>query len=113
MPRGGPRPNSGGARPGAGRKPKVKAPIPAPIATESTLPDAPAAAFTPLAFLLAVMNDPAQDPKDRIRAAVAAAQYVHPKKEGGKKDERQEEARKTAGGKFAPAAPPKLVVSNG
>ena len=46
-------------------------------------------------------------------AAVAAAQYVHIKKgDGGKKDEDAEKAKKAGSGKFAPSAPPKLVVNN-
>jgi len=68
----------------------------------------------PLEFLLAVMDDPEVDKKLRVRAAVAAAQYLHTKRgDGGKKDEK-ERAAKTAGeGKFKPAAAPKLVVNNG
>ena len=47
----------------------------------------------------------------QVRAAIAAAQYVHLKKgDGGKKDEANEKAQKAAGGKFGPAkAPLKLV----
>jgi hypothetical protein len=73
---------------------------------------APAAADTPLDFLLGVMNDPEQDPKMRLRAAVAAVQYTHNKRGvGGKKEERQEAADKVSG-RFAPPASPKLVVNN-
>ena len=91
---GGPRKNSGGARPGAGRKPKPKPEI-AP----------PAPADTPLEFLKGVMNDTAQDPKLRVRAAIAAAQYEHLKKgDGGKRDDQAEKARRAASN-FAPGAP--------
>lgn len=120
---GGPRPNSGGARPGAGRKPKPKAPD-APMAPSgapaSDSPRANAAdqaiapADDPLAFLVAVMNNPMAAPALRVRAAIAAVQYTHTKREnGGKRDEQQGKAEKVAGGRFKAAAPPKLVVSNG
>lgn len=92
---------SGGARPGAGRKPKEK----------PEQPPAPPAAPTPLEFLKGVMNDLEQDPKLRVRAAIAAAQYEHMKKgDGGKRDEVADAAKKAAGGKFKAApAPLKLV----
>ncbi len=74
---------------------------------------APEAADNPLAFLLGVMNDDEQDPRLRVRAAIAAVQYTHPKiAEGiGKKGARQG-AAEAIGGKFAAASPPKLVVNN-
>lgn len=50
----------------------------------------------------------------QVRAAIAAVQYTHTKREsGGKRDEQQGKAEKVAGGRFKAAAPPKLVVSNG
>lgn len=102
---GGPRKNAGGARPGAGRPRKEKAPPPPP----PPIPESD----TPLAFIKSVMNDPAQDLRIRLRAAIAAAQYEHTKKgDGGKKDEQAEKAKKAAS-KFSASAPPKLVVNNG
>ncbi len=93
---------SGGYRPGAGRKPKPVAPLEAEVTDD------------PLHFLLAVMNDSAADPKLRVRAAVAAAQYVHTRtKDGGKKEAKQDAAQDAAAGKFQPAAPPRLVSSRG
>lgn len=95
---------SGGARKGAGRKPKPKAPPP--------VLDVPAGQ-DPLTFLLSVMNNGEVDPRLRVRAAVAAAQYVHTKQgEGGKKDAAERAAGTAAAGKFAPSAPPRLVVNN-
>jgi phage terminase small subunit len=92
---------SGGARPGAGRPPKPQEPP----------PPAPPTGDTPLAFLLGVMNDLAQEPALRVRAAVAAAQYVHMKKgDGGKKEEQDAKAGKAAA-KFSTAAPPRLISS--
>lgn len=91
---------SGGVRPGSGRKPKDRG--------------CPAPGETPLAFLLAIMNDTTADPVLRVRAAVAAAQYVHPKRgEGGKKEEQGKKAAEAAAGGFSTPTSPKLVVSNG
>ena len=97
---GGARPNSGGARPGAGRKPRVIA----PVVIEAS-PD-------PRKFLLDLMNDPSADPRMRLDAAKALMPFVHGKPGAGKKDERQAAAKKVSTGKFAPAAPPRLVVNN-
>lgn len=100
---GGARPNTGGARPGAGRKPKPVEPLSVDVTDDTT----------PLAFLLSVQNDAGADPQLRVRAAIAAAQYMHLKKgDGGIKDERADKAKQAASGKFGAAAPPKLVVNN-
>lgn len=98
---GGPRANSGGRRAGAGRKPKP--PVLAPAMEGQT----------PLDFLLSVQNDPAVPIQDRIRAAVAAAQYVHPKMgEGGKKHAAKQAQQEADVGLYARRAPPKLIVNN-
>lgn len=92
---------SGGARPGAGRKPKEKPTFPAPASADDALK-----------FLLGVMNDANQDPRLRVKAAIAAAQYTHVKKgEGGKKEEKADAAKKAADRFSAPVAP-KLIVNN-
>ena len=112
---GGARKNSGGARLGAGRKPRAKP-------TESANPrplkeSAPAqlpVTDEPLTFLLAVQNSALVDIKTRVRAAIAAAQYKHAKRgEGGKRDEAADRAKRAGAGKFAPPQPPRLVVKNG
>lgn len=108
----------GGARPGAGR-PKKGQEKPA------SRPDVDAAAdklavgdpdvSTPLAFLLSVMGNPLEELKMRVQCASIAAPYMHPRKAeagAGKKDAQAEKAAKVASGKFAAAAPPKLVVNN-
>jgi phage terminase small subunit len=107
---GGPRKNSGGARPGAGRKPKAK-----PGESANTPgKDEPAplpATDDPLAFLMAVQNHPAVDIKTRLRAAIAAAQYKHTKRgDGGKKDEAADKAKKAGAGKFKSAPAPLALV---
>lgn len=122
---------SGGARPGAGRKPKAKpaeqvaaisaaqSPVSqaAPVGSEvlpAVRPLFDGKTRTPIELLELAMNDPAVDVKDRIRAAVAAAQYRHYKLgDGGKKDETEAKAKKASAGRFAPKAAPKLVVNNG
>lgn len=99
---GGARPNTGGARPGAGRPPKD-----APIIKIGAKDD-------PLTFLREVMNDPDADARLRIDAAKALMPYVHKRiGDQGKKDERQDAAKKASEGKFKPAEAPKLVINNG
>ena len=91
----------GGARPGAGRKPRTPEILSAMPATGD-----------PLEFLQHVMGNPAIDARLRIGAAVALMPYVHPKAgETGKKDEKREAAKKASAGKFAPShAPVRLVT---
>ena len=106
---GGPRPNSGGKREGAGR-PRTKAD---PLAAASPV-QVPYDGRDPLQFLLDVMQG-TEASALQVRAAIAAAQYTSVKKhDGGKKEEQQAKAGEAAGvGKFKPAAPPRLVSSGG
>lgn len=97
---GGPRANAGGARPGAGRKPKPKPEI-VPI---------------PERDMLTLLQDIAlgrvEASAGQIRAAVAAVQYTHTKKgDGGKKDEAADKAKAAAAGKYAARSGPRLVSS--
>lgn len=99
------RSGSGGARPGAGRKPKPKEPPKQPEVVASR---------DPLEFLLDVMQGVITPTREQLRAAVAATQYKHPKKgDSGKKDGEAEKAKAAGAGKFAAAQPPKLVAANG
>ncbi|MDR6585537.1 terminase small subunit [Herbaspirillum frisingense] len=67
----------------------------------------------PRAFLLATMNDPKTEDKLRVDAAKALMPFMHKKLgEGGKKDARDEEAKKVAS-RFPAAAPPRLAASGG
>lgn len=94
---------SGGARPGAGRKPKNKASN-VPVVQEPT---------DMLTLLQNVALGVTEATPLQVRAAIAAVQYTHTKRaDGGKKEEKQDAAKKAAGGKFSAATPPKLVVSN-
>ena len=98
---------SGGARPGSGPKPKPKPPAPEPVRIETDDRDT-LKLLQDIAFGLIEVT-PLQ-----LRAAIAAVQYTHNKRhDGGKKEEQAEKAKKAAGGRFAPKAPPKLVVNNG
>jgi phage terminase small subunit len=99
---------SGGARPGAGRKPA--APTPLSTAPANSAAGSEPTASDPLKFLLDVMNDAAADGKLRVDAAKAALPFVHAKKgEAGKKEAKQEDAAKIASKFGARPAPLKVV----
>lgn len=90
---------SGGARAGAGRKPKQ------PAVTGGT----DAKVFLEQVIAGLIEASPAQ-----IRAAQALLPFQHQRLgEGGKKDEKADKAKKAATGRFASATPPKLVASGG
>lgn len=93
---------SGGARPGAGRKPEP------PKLSESQ------ALLTsdPKEFLTAVMNDVETDMRLRTDAAKALMPFVYAKKGDGGKKELAKEKAATVANKFAQTAPPKLVINN-
>ena len=60
----------------------------------------------PLDLMLDVMNNPLAPKSLRYQAAKDALPYCHPRKEGGKKEEKEERAKKAAAGKFQTAARP-------
>lgn len=108
----------GGARVGAGRKPK---PRPEPVLHPALAKAAPDAEKPPVVDpgapvdMLKLLQDVAVGRVDatpiQVRAAIAAVQYTHTKKhDGGKKDEQADKAS-AAARKFAPAAAPRLVSS--
>lgn len=133
----------GGARPGAGRKPKERpagevapakktrkaappatgfapagqklpeAPQSWPFGTEApAAPPVPAdlGDLTPLDYFLNLMRNPLQDEKLRFQAAAQALPYMHPKKgDMGKKEQKQQEAEKTASKFGARPAPLKAI----
>ncbi|WP_218165153.1 hypothetical protein [Burkholderia ubonensis] len=123
---GGPRANAGGARPGAGRKSKAEPKSANQKSVKTTLePQAHGGALkrsksraVPLESrdMLELLQDVALGRVEatalQVRAAIAAVQYTHHKMgEGGKKDAKADAAKKVAS-RFAPSAPPRLVVSN-
>jgi phage terminase small subunit len=75
---------------------------------ESSFDFSKAMTFTdPKAFLIATMNDYDADAKLRVDAAKALMPFIHPRKgEGGKKEEKEDAAKKAAKGKFGAATPP-------
>jgi phage-related minor tail protein len=71
---------------------------------------------TALEFAMSVINDTAADMNDKIRLAIAAMPFQHPKlaeQSAGKKVEAAAAAGRAASGRYATARPPKLVVNNG
>lgn len=99
MPRGGPRANSGGWRPGAGAKPRqLEAAQVAKAATQANV--------TPLEYLLSLVADEGQPLDVRMRAAGMALPYCHGKKgedAGRQKVADPAETAETAlGGRYAP-----------
>lgn len=69
-----PNKTKGGPRPGSGRKPG--SPNKKTAALQAAVADS---GVTPLDYMLSVMRDEVNDPKDRLSAAVSAAPYVHAK----------------------------------
>ena len=116
MPRGGFRVGAGGYRPNAGRRRKrAMGTSPEPDPNLDTSGDARSeqVKFSPLDYLLSVINDPEASPERRDRAAIAAAPYSHARFEAagaGKRQRLQSAAEAAAAGKFAPPSPPKLSV---
>lgn len=123
------KPGRGGYRPGAGRKPKQKpadflALLPEEVKVDIMKPVEPVEAKPveqagieleedkdPLVMLERIMLHPGVDIKLRVDAMKAMLPYLHFKKgEGGKKDRKQTEAEKAAGGKFAAAATPPTLL---
>ena len=100
---------SGGARAGAGRKPKQPVMIPpetAQVVLGEPLDPRPTLELVALGHIEVT---PAQ-----LKALTALLPYVHSKKgEGGKKDQRAADAKKANVGRFTPAAPPRLVAAGG
>ncbi|MGE3348318.1 MAG: hypothetical protein AB7I35_12870 [Ramlibacter sp.] len=115
---GGPRKNSGGARPGAGRKPKEK-PAESANLQPSTAPECqtPDMADSPeldmLEMLQAVALGKVKATPVQVRAAIAAVQYTHTKRgDGGKKDEAAARAKNAAAsGRFKSGRAPLLWLT--
>ena len=116
---------SGGKRAGAGRKPKTAVaqavtttlepqPHGGSLMRNAAEPVVQQADLDMLELLKNIALGLTNASPLQVRAAIAAVQYTHTKREnGGKRDEQQGKAEKVAGGRFKAAAPPKLVVSNG
>lgn len=104
---GGPRANSGGARPGAGRKKQEQSPS-VPIEQDGGAVEE-GQTFDPRPTLELVARGLLEVSPQQYKALTALLPYAHTKKgEGGKKDLKAEAAKKVGAGKFAASAPPKL-----
>ena len=109
---GGPRANAGGARPGAGRKPKPEPEL-TPLPAALTLP-AEGGSFDPRPALEQVARGLIEVTPQQYKALTALLPYVHLKKgDVGKKEEVGDKAKQAAGGKYAAAAPPRLAAAGG
>lgn len=116
MPRGGYRPGGGGT---LGNQNARKKPKPVPSLTQAMVEIAEKVApvsdvdMLPLDWMLKVIRDKDTEALRRDRMAIAAAPYLHPKVDvAGKKEQKNAAAKVAETGKFAPAAPPKLVINN-
>ena len=94
---------SGGARSGAGRKPKEK-----PKSVEIEGRD-------PLQFLLDVMQGLITPSAEQLKAAQTAVQYMHPKKgeSSGKKEAAEDAQKAAASGRFGMREAPRLATAGG
>ena len=92
------KPSHGGSRPGAGRPKK-----PATLAVIQT-------DLTPMAFMLSIMQNPAQSTARRMRAAALLLPYMHTKPGGAGVKDAQQAAGAAASGKFAVPSAPRLAV---
>jgi phage terminase small subunit len=97
----------------AGQK-KAPAAKESPAKTPQAKASPPASGETdPLQFLKRVMSGELDANTTQVRAAQAMLPFLYPKLgEGGKKEQKQDAAKKVAG-RFASAAPPKLVAAGG
>lgn len=105
----------GGARPGAGRKPKPLADGATALKKQMIGDAEPViSGESPLEFLLNVMQSPDVKLSVRMQAAAIAAPFQHAKPAAiGKKEQRTDNAV-NARSKFAlPATPPKLAAVGG
>ncbi len=99
----------GGARVGAGRKPKQAQDV---VQSQMVTQDGDEK-LLPLEYMLRVIRDPETDAGRRDRMAVAAAPYLHPKMgEGGKKHAEKAGVEKAKDGRYAQAGAPRMVVNN-
>jgi hypothetical protein len=101
-----------------GTKPPAE-PVPEPAKPpadpdeEDGLTDEQRAGLAPLEYLLAVMRSPKASKSARMQAAIQAAPYMHAKPAPiGKKEGRQNDAKKVAS-RFSAGAPPKLAAVGG
>lgn len=99
---------SGGARPGAGRKP-----VPVTIVPDEVAAVEPGEPLDPRPTLEQIALGRLEVSPQQLKALLALLPYAHTKKgEGGKKEQKQAQAEKVAS-RFAPVSPPKLAAVGG
>ena len=99
---------SGGARPGAGRKP-----TPATVVPDEVAAVEPGEPLDPRPTLEQIALGRLEVSPQQLKALLALLPYVHAKKdEGGKKERKQAQAEKVVS-RFAPVSPPKLAAVGG
>lgn len=85
-------------------------PRPLPVPDSVYIP-APVDDADPIKFWNNMMNDVEADPKLRLQASIAKANFTMSKPgDAGKKEEKNKAAGKVAGGRFSPAKPPLSIV---
>ena len=106
--KGGVKGRSGGPRSGAGRK-KVEQ----ELDTSYLMAPEEVAKLDMLELLQNIALGRIAASTTQVRAAIAAVQYTHAKKaDGGKKEEKQDLAKKAGEGKFSMAKPPLSIVKS-
>ena len=102
----------GGYRPGAGRPRGAKTKSKRVDTIKDIKVAAKAENLTPLEYMLKIMRDPNEDIDRRARMAIAAAPFCHAKAtEGkGKKEAKDERAKRASQGRFSAGTPPLKLV---
>ena len=73
---------------------------PSPALPQAVLTEAQSGAFTPLSWMLHVLNDPNAAPERRDRMAIAAAQYVHQRAVYTRQSKKTAAAARDVGGEW-------------
>lgn len=101
---------SGGARPNSGPKRKPPDIVAAPAGPAASVPGEPEAVVAgtdPLEFLKLVMLGTIDPSPSQLKAAIAAAKYVHRVAgDASKKEEAAKKADEASGGRFGARPPP-------
>src|SRR5690606_11050848 len=80
---------------------------------EINLPDLSKMYSDPMDFLMAMMNDAAEDLRIRHDAAKTLMPYRHARKDAARKKEDKQNAARKVASRFSTSAPPRLVANQG
>lgn len=100
----------GGKRPGAGRPKGSKNKKPRKAKKTESIINTQNEVLAPLEYLLKVMNDPTASNTRRDKAAISAAQYMHPKGDRNSKTLKGEKAKIAGAGIYSPGKTPSKVI---